>query len=225
MDASRNTHAPSRGSGPWKTTRKTDLKRWTPRIVVWTIAGVAGLWLGTSARPAAARHQVSQPSEGYEASLADVFRWDILLAGKESPAKPVKPKAAPARQYKLPETLQCALQQRPEPVPSSFPQRLSDAHPRFRFAPPSKPAGGWRMNWDERVARLEHTQEGLRMVLQTVPGLSSADRKSIQAEVSKACAQVGSLRIEHAARVPEPPEPLLDLPKDWPEPPSRPVMP
>ncbi len=225
MDDKRIERAPSGGFGPWKTTWKTHWKRWTPRIVVWTIACVTGLWLGTGSRPAAAHGQVAQPSEGYQASLADVFRWDILLAGKESPAPPVYTKAVPTKQFKLPQTLLCALRQRPEPVPSTFPQRLSGVHPRFHFAPPSKPAGGWRMQWDERMALLEHRQEGLRVVLQTVPGLSPADRRSIQAQVDKACAQVGSLRMQQAARMPEPPEPLLDLPKDWPEPPSMPVMP
>lgn len=225
MDASRNNHAPSRGSGPWKTTWKTQWKRWTPRIVVWTAACAAGLWLGTSARPATVRHQASQPSAGYQASLADVFRWDILLAGKEPGAKPTQPKAAPVMQFKLPEAVVCALRQRPEPVPSTFPQKLSGAQTQFCFTPPSKPAGAWRMKWDERMARLEHQQAGLRIVLQKVTGQSPADRKSIQAEVEKVCAQVGSLRMQPVARIPAPPEPLLDLFKDWPEAPSAPVMP
>lgn len=221
MDESRIARAPSRGSGPWK----TDWGTWTPRFVAWTIACVIGLWLGTTVHPAAARGQVARPSGGYQASIADVFRWDIMLAGKEPQAKPVRQEAAPARKYKLPEALLCALEQRPEPVPSVFPQRLSGIHPRFYMAPPSKPAGAWRMKLDAQMARLEHEQETPRVALPTMPGLSPSDRKSIQNQVDRACAQVRSLRMEQAVRIPDPAEPFVELTSGWPAPPSSPAMP
>jgi hypothetical protein len=224
MDGNRITHAPSRGFGPWKTRWNSIWRRWTPRIVLWTLASLIGLWLGTSARPAAARGHAGQPSVRSQASLADVFRWDILLTGQEPAAKPVRPAAPKPRQFRVPPALLCELQQRPEPVPSVFPKTLSNAHPRFTLTPPGKPNGAWQMKWDARMASLEHTQEGLRVVLATVPGLTPADRKSIQVEVDKACAQVGSLRMQQAMQAPDSPEPPMELPGKWQEPPSAHIM-
>lgn len=222
MDDNRMTRAPSSGFEPWKTRWNSIWNRWTPRIVLWTLASVVGLWLGTSARPAAARGHAGQTSARSEASIADVFRWDILLTGQEPAAKPARAVAPKPRQFSLPPALLCALEQRPEPVPSVFPKTLSNAHPHFMFTAPGKPAGAWQMKWDARMASLEHKQEGLRVVLATVPGLTPADRQSIQVEMDKACAQVGSLRMQQAMPAPEP---TTDLPGVWPEPPSAHIMP
>lgn len=224
MDGNRMTHAPSSGFERWATRWTMAWGKWTPRIVLWTLASVAGLWLGTSARPATVRGHAVQPSTRSQASIADVFRWDILLVGQESRAKRVQPVAPRPRQFALPAAVLCAQQQRPEPVPSVFPKTLSiGARPRFMFTLPGKPSG--QMKWDEQVAHLEHTQYSLRAVLDTVPGLTSADRKSIQVEVNRACAQIGSLRKERTVEVAEPPEPPVDLPGDWPEPPHARVLP
>src|ERR1035438_4779229 len=99
MDGNRMTHASSSGFGPWKNRWNTTLRSWTPRIVLWTLASAIGLWLGTSARPAAARGHAGQPSARSQASIADVFRWDILLTGQEPAAKPVRAVAPKPRQF------------------------------------------------------------------------------------------------------------------------------
>jgi hypothetical protein len=225
MDGNRMTHAPSSGFEPWKTRWNLIWRRWTPRIALWTLASVIGLWLGTSARPAAARGHAGQPAARSQASLADVFRWDILLTGEASPAKPARATAPKPRQFNLPPALICALGQRPEPVPSVFPKTLSNRHPRFVFTPPGKPAGAWQMKWETHVSKLEQMQDGLRVTLTTVPGLTAADRQSIQAEVDKACTQVGRLRMQQALPVPDPPDPSVDFPKEWPNPSSAHFMP
>jgi len=226
MDGNRMTHAPSSGFEPWRTRWNLFWRRWTPRIALWTLASVIGLWLGTSARPAAARGRTAQPSARSQASLADVFRWDILLTGQESAAKPA-PRATPKpRQFTLPPALLCALQQRPEPVPSVFPKTLSNAHPRFVFTPPGRPAGAWQMKWETHVSKLEQMKDGLRVTLTTVPGLTSADRQSIQAEANRACEQVGALRIQQALPAStNPPDPPADLPREWSNSPSAHFIP
>ena len=177
---------------------------WTSRIVLWTLAGVVGLWLGTGTRTVAAGGQASRSAGTAQAAIAEVFRFDILLAGKESPAEPVRPKAPKATQYILPAEVLLAMEQRPEPVPSSMPKTLSSAHPRFMFTPPARPTGPWRMKWDGNMAHLEHTQAGLQAALAMVPGLTAADRKSIQIEVENACAQTGALQMEQTTHSPEP---------------------
>ena len=225
MDDIKIANAPSKGSGPWKANWEYRWRKWTPRIVVWTIAGVIGLWLGTTGRPAAAHNQAVQPSTGSQASLADVFRWDILLAGKEAPAKQEQAKTTPARQFPLPNALRCALERPAEPVRAEFPKTLSGTRPRFAYALPAKPAGRWQVKWDERTARLEHAQKSLHAVLETVPSLTPANRKSIEAEVERACAQARSLRVNQAMPIPEPAELLLNVSKDWPEMPSPRLMP
>ena len=190
---------------------------WTARILLWTLTSVVGLWLGTGARTVAAGGQASRPAGTAQAAIADVFRFDILLAGKEPPPAQVHAKAATAAQRNLPPEVLLAMEQRPEPVPSVMPKTLSAAHPRFMFAPPAKPAGPWRMKWDGNMAQLEHTQQALQAALATVPDLSSADRKSIQIEVDKACQQIGTLRMEQGDRVPGPPDHPVRLSGAWAE--------
>src|ERR1035437_1209648 len=97
-----------------KSTRK---ETWTPRIILWTLACALGLWLGTGTRTAAGG-QGLRPAAVAQAAIADVFRFDILLAGRSSAAKPVRPKAPAAAQCKLPAAVLVAMDQRPEPVPS-----------------------------------------------------------------------------------------------------------
>jgi hypothetical protein len=135
---------------------------WTSRILLWTLASVVGLWLGTGARTVAAGGQASRPAGTAQAAIADVFRFDILLAGKESPAAEVRPKAPSATQRNLPAEVLLAMEQRPEPVPSVMPKTLSSGHPHFMFTPPARPAGPWRMKWDRNMAHLEHTQQALQ---------------------------------------------------------------
>jgi hypothetical protein len=209
MDDHRLNPAAPPGSARWNS--------WTSRIILWTLASVVGLWLGTGARTAAAGGQASRPSRTAQAAIADVFRFDILLAGKESPAEPVRPKAPTATQYNLPAAVLLAMEQRPEPVPSVMPKTLSSAHPRFMFAPPARPAGPWRMKWDGNMAHLEHAQQALQAALAMVPDLNAADRKSIQIEVDKACEQIGTLRMQQADHAPGPPEPPVRLSGPWSE--------
>jgi len=195
-------------------------RSWTPRIILWTLASVVGLWLGTGARTVAAGGQNSRPSRTTQAAIADVFRFDILLAGKEQPAEQVRPKAPKATQYILPGEVLLAMKQRPEPVASAMPKTLSSARPHFMFTPPGKRAGPWRVKWDGNIAHLEHTQQALQAALAMVPDLTAADRKSIQIEVENACAKVGSRRMEQAIHTPDPagaPEPPVHLSGAWPE--------
>jgi hypothetical protein len=180
---------------------------WTSRILLWTLASGVGLWLGASARTGAAGGHASKPSAVVQAAIADVFRFDILVAGKDAPAKPVRPKAPAYRQRVLPSAVLLAMDERPEPVPSVMPKTLSGTHPRFLLTPPARPSGPWGIKWDARMARLEHTQKNLRAVIAMVPGLTAADRESIQMEVNKTCAQMGTLRMERVNQGPEPPEP------------------
>jgi hypothetical protein len=186
--------------------RSARWRSWTPRIILWTLASVVGLWLGTGTRTVAAGGQASRPVATAQAAIADIFRFDILLAGKEKPAAPVHPKAAPAVKCELPEAVLFARLQRPEPVASVMPKTLSNSHRPWMFAPPAKPAGAWRMKLEEKTAMLEHTQENLKAALATVSGLSAADRKSIQVELDKACDQIGAIRMQQWDRVPGPPE-------------------
>lgn len=210
MNDAHTNHSSAPDSAGWRS--------WTSRIILWTLASGIGLWLGTGARTAAAGGQASRPVASAQAAIADVFRFDILLAGKDSRAKrqSVRPQTAPTTKYSLPAAVRLAIGQRPEPVSSPFPQTLSNQHPRFRFALPVKPAGAMRMKWDERTARLEHTQMDLQRILATVPGLTATDRESIQNEVDKACAQIGTLRVERAKYAPEPPEPPAAHIAEWP---------
>lgn len=207
MEDAQLNRLPAPGSARWRS--------WTPRIILWTLASIVGLYLGTGTRTVAAGGRASRPVATAQAAIADIFRFDILLAGKEQPAAPVRAKAVPVPKCELPEVVLFARQQRPEPVASIMPTTLSDPHRRWMFTPPAKPAGVWRMKPDERIARLEHTQESLKAVLATVPGLSSADRKSIQVEVDKACEQMGALRMEQSEHVPEPPEPPVRHARAW----------
>jgi hypothetical protein len=195
---------------------------WTPRIILWTLACCVGLWLGAGTRTSAAGGQTNRPSAAAQAALADIFRFDILLAGKEPIARAVQSKAAPEKQYHLPAAVLVATLQRPEPVSSVMPRTLACTRPRFMIAPPARPAGAWSMNLEANMARLEPTQRGLRALLATVQGLTFTDRKSIQIEVDKACAQIGVFRSEPMLQAPEPPEPAAsfppaDLPDAWPE--------
>jgi hypothetical protein len=210
MHDARSNHSSAPNSAGWRS--------WTSRIILWTLASGVGLWLGTGARTAAAGGQATRPVASAQAAIADVFRFDILLAGKDSRAKrqPARPQAASSTQHNLPAAVLLAMNQRPEPVPSPLPQALSNQHPRFRFALPAKPAGAMRMKWDARTAHLEHTQKDLRRILATVPGLTATDRESIQSEVDKACAQVGALRMERAKYASEPPEPPTPRFDEWP---------
>jgi len=224
------TQAPSSGFGPRTTRWNTLWRKWTPRIVLWTLASVIGLWLGTSARPATPLGHSAQRSTQSQASIADVFRWDILLTGEESKAGAAHPAASQPRKFSLPEAVLLARAQRPEPVPSVFPKTLSNTHRRFIFSMPARPAVPLRMNWermkwDEQVDRLEHGQEGLRALLATVPGLTPVDQKSIQAEVDNACAQIRLHRIEQARPAAEPPEPPIDHTSARPASPDTDVMP
>jgi hypothetical protein len=210
MNDARINHSSAPDSAGWRS--------WTSRIILWTLASGIGLWLGMGARTEAAGGQVSRPVASAQAAIADVFRFDILLAGKDARAKqqPARPQTASAPQHSLPAEVLQAMSQRPEPVPSPIPQTLSTPHLRFRFALPVKPAGVMRMKWDERTAHLEHQQKNLQRILATVPGLTATDRESIQTEVDKACAQIGTLRVERVKYAPEPPELPVTHFDEWP---------
>jgi hypothetical protein len=68
------------------------------------------------------------------------------------------------------------------------------------------------------MARLEQTQKQLQATLEIVPGMSAADRKSIQIEVDNACARIDSLRRQQLLHVSEFPEPPVDyIPADMPD--------
>ena len=188
---------------------------WTSRIILWTLACAIGLWLGMGSRTAAAGGKAIGPSVAAKTAIADVFRFDILLAGKESPGTSSPRKAVSEKQFNLPAAVLIALEQRPEPVPSAMPKTLACTRPRFMLAPPVRPAGPWRVQLDANMARSEQTQHGLRSLLTTVPGLTVAQRRSIQAEVEKACEQIGSLRMEETIQAPQPPEPPADFPEAW----------
>jgi hypothetical protein len=198
MDDSQFNSASAPRSARWRS--------WTSRIILWTLASVVGLWLGIGSRTAAAGGQNGRPSRTTQTAIADIFRFDILLAGKEPPAEQVRPNAPTATRYSLPPAVLLAMEQRPEPVPSAMPKTLSSARPRFMFSPPARPAGPWLMKGDGNMAHLEHTQQAVQAALAMVPDLTAADRKSIQVEVDQACEQIGSLRMQHADHVPGPPE-------------------
>ena len=165
----------------------------------------------------AAVGQTNRPSAAAQTAIADLFRFDILLAGKESTVKPVRPKATRENQRNLPATVLAAMEQRPEPAPSALPKTLSCTRPSVLIAPPAIPAGPWRMKLGANLARLEHTREGLKALLATLPDLIAVDRTSTQIEVQKACEEIGSLRSEQAIHVPQPPEPPSAVPERWPE--------
>lgn len=214
-DAQHNYSADSHSSAPNSARRGS----WTPRIILWTLACVLGLWLGTGTHTVTAGGQKNKPSAAAQSALADVFRFDILLAGKESAVKPVRPKPALEAKCNLPAAFLAAMQQRPEPVYSVMPKTLSNTRPRFMFAPPSRPAGPWRVQLDTaNMARLEQTQKQLQATLEIVPGMSAADRKSIQIEVDNACARIDSLRREQLLVAPDFPGPTVDyIPADMPD--------
>jgi hypothetical protein len=197
---------------------------WTPRVILWALACGVGLWLGTGTRSVAAGGQTNRPSAAAQTAIADIFRFDILLAGKEPTAQPVQSKATPGKQYKLPTAVLVAIGQRPEPVRSAMPKTLACTRARFMIVPPASPAGPWHLNLEANMARLEQTKNRLQALLATVQGLTAADRKSVQMEVDKACAGIGSLQMEQAIQAPEPPEPPADLPETWPEP-GAPLLP
>jgi hypothetical protein len=195
---------------------------WTPRIILWTLACGVGLWLGTGTRTSAAGGQTSRPSTTAQTAIADIFRFDILLAGKEPSAQPVQSTKVPEEPRKLPMAVLVAMQQRPDPVPSVMPKTLSCTRPRFMITPPGRPGRPVSMHLDGNMALLEQTQARLQALLATVQGLTADDRKSIQSEVDKACAQIGNLRAEPLPLVSEPSEPTMglpsaDLPHTWPD--------
>jgi|GEM_PF-2530710 len=225
MDANRMTRFPSSGFELWIARWTATWKEWTPRVVLWTLAGLIGLWFGTATRPAAARTHTGKPATASQASLADVFRWDILLVGQESSVKPARTVTPKSRQFSLPEAFLVAQQQRPEPVPSPVPKTLSCTRPRFAFAPPPKPSMAWQMKWDGHMAGMKQMRHNLHAALATVPGLTAADRDAIQVEVDQACAQVGALRNLPAAPLPDPPEPPVLPAAAWPEPHAARLLP
>jgi hypothetical protein len=198
------------------------------RIILWTLACGIGLWLGAGTRTSAAGGQTSRPSAAAQTAIADIFRFDILVAGKEATAQPVRSAAAAEKQYSLPTVVLAAMRQRPEPVPSAMPRTLVCSRPRLSMAPPARPDEPWRMDLgrmdlEASMARVENAQRGMQALLTAVQGLTDADRKSIQVEVDKACAQIDAFRAEPLVHAPEPPEPdsgfaSADLPAAWPEP-------
>lgn len=221
MDESRMRHAPSRGPGPSENPKS----KWTARIVLWALASVIGLWLGTNTRGVAARAQASLPSARSEASIADVFRLDILLARMESPVRRVHPKAVQAAECELPVAVLLARQQRPEPVPSVMPKTLSNWNPRFSIAPPARPAWAGRVKLDAQMAQLGQAQIAWKTAIENVPGLTDGDRRSIQLELENVCVQVSAQRRDQAVHLPRLPEPSADRAEFWPEPPSARLMP
>lgn len=187
---------------------------WTSRIILSLLACGIGLWLGTGTRNVAAGGGTAKRPVAPQTAIADLFRFDILLAGKEFTLQPVRPEAAPKRQRKLPAEVLVAMGQRPEPVSSAIPKTLACARPRFMI---TAPVGPWRMKLGANMARLEHRQEGVNVLQGTLTGMSAADRNSIQVELDKACEQIGSLRMEQAIHVAEPLEPLAAIAEAWPE--------
>jgi hypothetical protein len=195
---------------------------WTSRIILWTLACVIGLWLGMGTHNVTAGGHKNRPSAGTQAALADVFRFDILLAGKASAAEPVRPKPAPETKCNLPAAFLVAMEQRPEPVYSVMPKTLSGTRPHFMIAPPSRPAGPWPIQVSANMAQWEQSKKQMQAALAIIPGISAAERKSIRAEVDNACTRIDSLRKQQLIRVPEPPElwgefTSADRSENWPE--------
>ena len=187
----------------------------TPRIILWTLAGAMGLWLGMGSRTVAAGGKTTAPAAAAQTAIADVFSFDILLAGKQPT---VHPKAPPAKSpMRLPEVVLVALQQRPEPVQSAMPQTLTCVRTRLAMSPPARPGRRWNMELNANLARLEHAHASLVSLLATVPGLSPADRRSIEKQAEKAGEQIGSLEKADAMRAQLPPELQTEMPEAWPE--------
>ena len=218
MDDARLNHAPP--------PRPASRQSWVPRIILWAFACLVGLWLGAGSRTVAAGGQAPGKTSAAQTALADVFRFDILMAGREPAVKRAQPKPAPQKLFNLPETVLLAMAQRPEPVSSAMPKTLSYTHPRFQIAPPARPAGPWRVKLNVEMSHLGQNPKKLHAVLATVPGLSAADQKSIQVEVQQACEQVESLRrMQRAIRIPPPPEPPMEPSDTFAEPSGLPLMP
>lgn len=95
---------------------------WTSRIILSLLACGIGLWLGTGTRNVAAGGGTAKRPVAPQTAIADLFRFDILLAGKGSTVKPVRPKPASEIQHKLPAEVLVAMGQRPEPVQASMPK-------------------------------------------------------------------------------------------------------
>jgi hypothetical protein len=180
---------------------------WTSRIVLWTLAGVIGLWLGTGVRPVAAGRQAKKSSAITQSAIADVFRFDILLAGKESKAKAERPKTPSVQKYILPQEVAMAVSKRPEPISSPMPKTLLCTRPRFGIAPPARPAGQWRIKIEASTAGLAQTQAHVKALLATVPDLTDANLSSFRIEVDKACTQSTTPRVEQWNDMREAPQP------------------
>ena len=221
MDKRRMTPAPSEGSGPSENPKS----KWTARIVLWALASVIGLWLGTNTRGVPARAQATLPTASSEASIADVFRLDILLARMESPVRLAHPKVTQAVESKLPSAVLLAQQQRPEPVPSVMPKTLANWDPHLALAPPTKTAWVRRAKLEAQVARPEQAQIAWKMAIENVPGLTDGDRKSIQLEVENVCVQASAQWRDHSVRLPRLQKRFSDTTEIWPEPRNARLMP
>lgn len=221
MDKRRMIPAPSEGLGP----SENPGSKWSARIVLWAIASVIGLWLGTNTRGVPARAQATLPTARSEASIADAFRLDILLARMESPVRLAHPKVPQAVECKLPNAVLLAQQQRPEPVPSVMPKTLANWNPRFARAPPTKTAWVRRAKLEAQVARLGQAQIAWKMAIENVPGLTDGDRKSIQLEVENVCVQASAQWRDHSVHPPRIHMPSSDATEIWPEPRSARLMP
>ena len=181
------------------------------RLILLVLAGGLGLWLGSDSRPVAAGNAVAKQQDAGKSLIADVFRFDILLAQTEPAAEAVKT-AQPAVEPAAPATVVMAQSQ---PVPTvevplraSLELRIPGPRPIPAHLRPVRMA---RPPMLGDLAHLRETQVGVQAVIQDLPGLSLADKRRIehkvQCELSRASKKLEVLSLEEPPAAPEPPSP------------------
>ena len=178
------------------------LGSWAFRLVLLILAGGAGLWLGAGSRTTAAGKPPVQRADPWKSLTADAFRFDILLARSQPAASPVALAERPAAPAAV-----VVEHTEPVPVVQAPMQAALDlpgpAQPRLRHptGPPARPAGARQNRVQGRVAQLDQTQERVQAILKALPGLQTALRRQVDAQVQCQLARVATRRTGSPSEV------------------------
>lgn len=179
------------------------------RLILLILAGGVGLWLGAGSRTTAAGKPPVQRSDPWKSLTADAFRFDILLARSQPATPPVAPAVSPAAPAAV-------VVEHIEPVPTvEAPLQAALELPgpaqlrmRHSIGSRARPAGALQIRVEGRVAQLDQTQQHVQAILKALPGLQTALRRQVDAQVQCQLARVAKQLDEMKADLPPlPPDP------------------
>jgi len=178
------------------------------RLILLILAGGVGLWLGAGSRTTAAGKPPVQRADPWKSLTADAFRFDILLARSQPATPPVAPAESPAGPAAV-------VVEHTEPVPTvEAPVQAAldlpgTARPRLRHltGPRARPAGASQIRVEGRVVQLVETDKHVQAILKALPGLQTALRRQVDAQVQCELARVAKQLDQMKADLPQlPPE-------------------